>query len=89
MPRKGKNLKKLRIMKLNKHPVVFAKVGTHSSTRLVLWKPYAEGDTWVLAMELSQWENSHWSYRRLKKCNFWQRLFVDKVSPEGFMYLTK
>lgn len=74
-------------MLLGKHPIVSAKIGTHSSTRIVLWKPYKDGDKRVLAMELSQWENSHWSYRRLKTCNFWKTYFIDKVSPEGFMYL--
>jgi len=65
-----------------------AKIGTHSSTVLVLWKAYTPGDKSILAMKLQQWNNSHWSYRRLKSCSFWKTYYVDQeLSRNDFLFL--
>lgn len=67
---------------------IHAKIGTHAMTVLVLWKPYKPGDKSILAMELNQWNNSHWSYRRLKHCAFWKTLYVDQnMSRPDFLFL--
>lgn len=71
-------------------PTIRAKIGTHAATVLVLWKEYIPGDSFVIAMEQSQWECSHWSYRRLRSCSFWKKLWVDKEnSRPDFLFLSR
>lgn len=63
-----------------------AKIGTHSSTLLVLWnnKPYKIGDR-ILAMPYKTYDSLHSTVKRLKKCQYWEEFRVDKIEPILFV----
>lgn len=63
-----------------------AKIGTHSSTILVLWddKPYNVGDR-IIAMEYNLYNTLHSRFRRLKSCGYWRSYHVDEISPILFV----
>lgn len=65
---------------------VRAKIGTHSSTVVVLWKNEEpkEGDI-ITAMEFSIYNSLHHSYRRLKKCHYWKQYKVEDTTPLLFL----
>lgn len=63
-----------------------AKIGTHSSSILVLWndKPIVKGER-ILAMPADTYDSLHYSYRRLKKCQYWQEYLVTDTEPILFV----
>jgi hypothetical protein len=66
---------------------VLAKIGTGSSTRIVLWKEPKDGDDTLIAMKADVYNSLHWSFRRKRSCQYWKRYVIDKVSSDGFYYL--
>ena len=63
-----------------------AKIGTHSSSLLVLWnnKPINIGDR-ILAMPSNIYDSLHYSYRKLKSCQYWEEYLVTDTEPILFL----
>lgn len=64
-----------------------AKIGTTSSTLIVVWKEkdvYKNGDS-VIAMEWKLYNNLHSHYRRLKRCSEWKNFIVRETEPLLFL----
>ena len=62
------------------------KIGTHGSSVLVLWndKPINIGDR-ILAMPSNIYDSLHYSYRRLKSCQYWEEYLVTDTEPILFV----
>jgi len=69
--------------KMGKKTRVRAKIGTKSSTVLVLWndKAFVVGAK-ILAMEQHVYDQLHSHYKRLKKCNSWKEYRVREWDGE-------
>ncbi len=66
--------------------IIYAKIGTHSSTILVLWndKSIKVGDI-ILAMPYRTYDSLHSSVKRLKKCQYWEEFKVTGLNPILFI----
>jgi len=63
-----------------------AKIGTHSSSVLVLWndKEINIGDV-IVGMPADLYDSLHSSYRRLKICQYWEEYKVTNIDPILFI----
>lgn len=68
-------------------PRISAKIGTHSSTQLVLWddKQKIEKGCKILAMEANLYDSLHSQYRRLKSCQYWETYKIEDVGSVVFV----
>ena len=69
-------------MKLRSH----AKIGTHSSTSIVLWdfKDINKGDR-IFAMEADRYNSLHSSRKNIKSNGCWDEYIVDDIHPILFL----
>ena len=65
---------------------VIAKIGTHSTQEIVLWndKEIKKGDR-IFVMESEIYDQLHSSVRRVKSCQYWQRMTVTDTEPILFL----
>jgi hypothetical protein len=68
-------------------PRIQAKIGTHSSTELVLWndKQEIKIGSKILAMESKLYDSLHSQWRRLKSCDYWQHYLITETEPIVFV----
>ncbi len=64
------------------------KIGTHGSDQIVLWndKPIKKGDV-IIAMKSDLYDQFHWSFRRLKSCQYWKKYKVYDMHNNGYLFL--
>ena len=67
---------------------VHAKIGTHSSTILVLWnnKPYKVGD-WIFAMKAELYDSLHSKWKNIKSNGMWKEYYITETNP--ILFVTK
>jgi len=65
---------------------MIAKIGTHSSTEIVLWndKPIIVG-TFITAMEADIYDSLHSKWRDLKYNRMWKEYYVTKIGLVLFL----